>query len=86
MEQIIQTLLADSDCLLEQCKTNFEEITKYQLFIRCLSDQTVVENEKHHLRTKEDGTMNLSALQNHLIRMPLTKIKLVSPIEDMLPI
>lgn len=32
--------------------------------MRCLSDQTVVENGKRRLRTKEDGTMNSTALQN----------------------
>lgn len=64
MENIIQMLLTDSDSLLEICKTDFEEVTEYQLFVRCLSEQTVVENEKRRLRTKEDGTMNSSALQN----------------------
>lgn len=64
MEQIIHTLLAGSGCLLEQWGTDFEEITEYQLFVRCLSDQTIVENGKRRLRTKEDGTMNSSALQN----------------------
>lgn len=64
MDQIIQMLLKDSDFLLELCKSDFEEATEYQLFARCLSDQTVVENEKRRLRTKEDGTMNSSALQN----------------------
>lgn len=64
MEAVIQTLLTDSDCLLDICKADFEEITQYQLFVRCLSDQTVVENKKRRLRTKEDGTMNSSALQN----------------------
>lgn len=64
METIIQTLLEDSDSLLVLCETDFEEVTEYQLFVRCLSDQTVVENEKRRLRTKEDGTMNSSALQN----------------------
>ena len=64
MEQIIQMLLIDSDYLLELCKSDFEEVTEYQLFVRCLSDQTVVENEKRRLRTKEDGTMHSSALQN----------------------
>jgi hypothetical protein len=64
MDQIIQMLLTDCDCLLELCKSDFEEVTEYQLFVRCLSDQTVVENEKRRLRTKEDGTMNSSALQN----------------------
>ncbi len=57
-------MLADSDCLLELCKTDFEETTEYQLFVRCLSDQTVVENDKRRLRTREDGAMNSSALQN----------------------
>ena len=64
MQNIIQMLLADSDSLLEICKTDFEEVTEYQLFVRCLSEQTVVENEKRRLRTKEDGNMNSSALQN----------------------
>ena len=61
MEAIIQTLLTDSDVLLKLCKTDFEEVTEYQLFIRCLSDQTVVENDKCRLKTREDGTMNSSA-------------------------
>ena len=64
MGAIIQTLLTDSGCLLHLCGTDFEDVTEYQLFIRCLSDQTVVENEKRRMRTKEDGTMNSSALQN----------------------
>lgn len=64
METIIQTLLADSDSLLDFCGAGFEEATEYQLFARCLSDQTVVEDGKRRLRTKEDGTMNSTALQN----------------------
>lgn len=64
MEAIIQTLLTDSDCLLEICKVDFENVTEYQLFVRCLSEQTVVENKKRRLKTQEDGTMNSSALQN----------------------
>lgn len=64
MDGIIQTLLTDSDHLLKLCKTDFEDVTEYQLFVRCLSNQTAVENERRRLRTKEDGTMNSSALQN----------------------
>ena len=64
MEQIIQKLLKDSDSLLAICGSEYEDLTEYQLFTRCLSDQTVVENDKRRLRTKEDGTMNSSALQN----------------------
>ena len=64
MEQIIQTLLTDSDSLIQICGAAYDEVTEYQLFIRCLSDQTVVENNNRRLRTKEDETMNSSALQN----------------------
>ena len=64
MERIIQMLLTDGDLLLEICKTDYEEVTEYQLFVRCISEQTIVENEKRRLRTKEDGIMNSSALQN----------------------
>lgn len=64
MEAVVKTLLSDSDSLLAICKTDFEEATEYQLFVRCLSEQTVVENGKRRLRAKEDGTMNSSALQN----------------------
>lgn len=64
MEQIIQNLLTDSDSLIKICDADYDEVTEYQLFIRCLSDQTVVENNNRRLRTKEDGTMNSSALQS----------------------
>jgi len=64
MDTIIQRLLSDSEQLLDLCKTDFEDVTEYQLFVRCLSDQTVVENGKRRLQTKEDRTMNSSALQN----------------------
>ena len=64
MEQIIKMLIEDSELLLKICGDDFDEITEYQLFIRCLSDQTVIEDGKRRLRTKEDGTMNSSALQN----------------------
>lgn len=64
MEEIIQTLLADSCSLLDICNADFEEVMEYQLFVRCLSDQTVVENGERRLRTRKDGTMNSSALQN----------------------
>lgn len=55
MENTIQMLLTDNDYLLKICKTDYEEVTEYQLF---------VENGKRRLRTKEDGTLNSSALQN----------------------
>ena len=60
----IAVLLKDADLLLEKCGNDFEEITEYQLFVRCLSEQTIVEAGKRRLRTKEDGGMNSSIMQN----------------------
>ena len=64
MGEKIQKLLADSDALLEICNADHEGVTEYELFVRCLSEQTVVEQGTRRLRTKEDGTMDSSALQN----------------------
>ncbi len=64
MEQIIKMLLDDSDFLLNICGSAYDAVTEYQLFVKCLSDQTVVEDKKRRIRTKEDGTMNSAALQN----------------------
>lgn len=60
----MQVLLADADKLLTLCGSDYENVTEYELFARCLLEQTVVENEKRRLRKKEDGTMNSTALQN----------------------
>ena len=64
MEEKIQKLLTDGDALLDICNADYEGVTEYELFVRCLSEQTIVEQEKRRLRTKEDGTMDSSALQN----------------------
>ena len=44
MDKKIQKLLDDSDSLLGICKSDFENTTEYKLLIRCLSEQTIVEN------------------------------------------
>jgi hypothetical protein len=64
MEEKTQKLLADSDSILEICKADYENVTEYELLIRCLSEQTIVEQQKRRLRTKVDGTMNSTVLQN----------------------
>jgi hypothetical protein len=53
MDEKIQKLLDDSDSLLEICKSNFKGIDEYELFIRCISEQTITVNNKRRLRTKE---------------------------------
>lgn len=60
----MQMLLDDSDKLLELCKSGYEDVTEYELLVRCLSEQTIVDDGKRRLRTKEDGTMNSTSLQN----------------------
>lgn len=54
----------NTDTLLSFGSSGYEDTTKYELFIRGLSEQTIVEKEKRSLHTKEDGAMNLTTLQN----------------------
>lgn len=42
MEDKIGKLLRDSDGLLDICGPSFEDIPQYQLFVRCLSEQTIL--------------------------------------------
>ena len=60
----INVLLSDADKLIENCGSQFAEITEYQLLVRCLSEQTIVEDGKRRLRTKEDGGMSSDMLQS----------------------
>ena len=60
----IQRLLDDADILIEICNGGFENVTEYELFIRCMSEQTIMENGRRRLLSKEDGRMNATALQN----------------------
>ena len=63
-EERLKQLLADADKLLALCGSEYQDSTEYDLFVRCLSEQTVVENEKRRLRTKADGGMGSSMMQN----------------------
>lgn len=51
----LDTILKDADSLLKSCGTDYDDITEYQLLVRCLSEQTIVEETSRRLRTKEDG-------------------------------
>ena len=61
----IQTVLADAKQMEEICGSDFDESSAYQLLLRVLKEQTI-ESEEGELRqkTKEDGKMNSSILQN----------------------
>lgn len=61
----MKRLLTDADKLLALCdESGYNDSTEYDLFVRCLSAQTIVENENRRLRTKEDGGMKSSMMQN----------------------
>ena len=62
--RIIQVLLNDADKLFKKCAAQFTGVTEYDLFVRCLSEQTIVEDGTRRLRNKSDGTMTGSILQN----------------------
>ena len=51
-EERLKQLLADADKLLTLCESEYQDSTEYDLFVRCLSEQTVVENGTRRLRTK----------------------------------
>lgn len=57
-------LLDDADKLLEICKGGYDDVTEYQLFSRCMSEQTVSDGLSRRLRTKEDGGMDSDIMQN----------------------
>ena len=43
------TLLKDADTLLDLCETKYEDVTEYQLFVRCISEQTIVTDGNRRL-------------------------------------
>ena len=63
-ENHLAAILKDADRLLDLCGTDYDDITEYQLLVRCLSEQTIVEEGFRRLRTKEDGGFHSGILQN----------------------
>ena len=61
----ILTVLRDAATLKELCATDYAESVNYGLLIRVLKEQAVCnEDGSYRLRTKEDGGMDASILQN----------------------
>ena len=61
----IKQILADADKLLAECEGACDESSAYQLLVRVLKEQTVVEGAgARRLKTKEDGSMGSQILQN----------------------
>jgi len=64
-DERITKILLDADTLIKICfDTEYETCVEYQLLVRCLSEQTVIEDDNRRLRTKDDGGMDSHILQN----------------------
>ena len=63
-DEQIQSILSDADKLLASCSPDFDDTTEYQLLLRCLSEQTVINDSVRRLRNKEDGGFSSSMLQS----------------------
>lgn len=61
---LISQILTDADNLLTVCGTDYDDVTEYQLLVRCLSEQTVVDESVRRLRAKEEGGFHSGMLQN----------------------
>ncbi|MCR4657126.1 MAG: transposase [Lachnospiraceae bacterium] len=60
----LKAILDDADKLLKNCGHDFDDTTEYQLLVRCLSEQTIVDEGGRRLREKKDGGMASSMMQN----------------------
>ena len=62
----IKQILADADKLLVECEGACDESSAYQLLVRVLKEQTVVEESgARRLKTKEDGANNGSIVTDY---------------------
>jgi len=61
----IDTVLKDAATLKELCESDYNDSSNYQLLLRVLKEQAIQkEDGTYRLRTKEDGGMDASILQN----------------------
>lgn len=61
----IAVILKDAENLKQLCGSSYDESSSYQLLLRVLKEQTIAQEDGAlRLRTKEDGGMNASILQN----------------------
>ena len=60
----LQMLLDDADKLIRNCGDMFQDDIEYQLLVRCLAEQTIVDDGKRRMKTKADEAMTSNVLQN----------------------
>lgn len=59
----INMILKDADSLLRRCAGQYQDAKEYRLLLRCLEEQTIVEDESRRLRTKGTEPISPSSLQ-----------------------
>lgn len=64
LEERMEQFLKDAEALYDITKTGFEDVAEYELFIRCFSEQSVIEQGKRRWITKEDKLGNSTMLLN----------------------
>jgi len=57
-------ILKDADRLLCRCAERYKDVEEYRVLLRCLEEQTIVENESRRLRAKGTESISPSSLQN----------------------
>ena len=61
----VQTILNDIDKLMPLCEGGYDDVEQYQMLIRVINEQTIREDDGSlRLKTKSDGSMDSSILQN----------------------
>lgn len=64
LEQRMEQFLKDAETLYDLTKTGYEEVPEYELFIRCFSEQSIIENGKRRWFTKDDKKGTSTMLLN----------------------
>ena len=64
LEERMAQFLTDAETLYDITKTGFEDVAEYELFIRCFSEQSIIENGKRRWFTKENKKGNSTLLLN----------------------
>lgn len=82
-EEQIHLILCDADKLLKRCSSDYDETIEYQLLLRCLAEQTIVEDSTRRLRSKKDGGFLPLFFKVRRIQMQHIAKKQVKNIADM---
>ena len=61
-DDLIVILLRNADLLIARCRDH-DDVTKYQLLVRCVPEQTIDDNGSHRARNREDGFLGSDIMQ-----------------------